>query len=85
MPEISVSTLHDLTVDYRLYSVCNACQRMAKLSLLPLLNMLGAAFPIKRIKHKLRCQSCSSSDSVVLGTFQHSAYVSVYGVGGGAI
>ncbi len=62
MTAVAVSTLADLTQSYRLYGVCNACHRMERINLLKLSLALGAAFPIMRVKTKLRCNKCDSRD-----------------------
>ena len=62
MSSFALSTLADLTQSYRLYGVCNACHRMERVNLIKLSMALGAAFPIMRIKTKLRCHECRSKD-----------------------
>lgn len=62
MSSIALATLADLTQPYRLYGVCNACQRMELVNLFKATQSFGGAFPIARIKHKLRCGGCHSKD-----------------------
>ena len=62
MTAVSLANLGDLSEKYRLYGVCNACRDMRLLPMVRLLHDLGADFPIRGVRHRLRCHECGSRD-----------------------
>lgn len=53
-----MQTLQDLIVAFRLYGVCEACQRVEAVDLTKLIEQEGGDYPIDRIRMRLHCRSC---------------------------
>ena len=55
---IRMQTLQELAVAFRLYGVCEPCQRVANVDLDALIDKEGGDYPLDRIRMRLYCQSC---------------------------
>ena len=57
---LETSTLMDVTDDYYYGSSCQSCLHTSRLRLSKLRSHLGADFPLRKIRERLKCQICSS-------------------------
>ena len=57
---LETGTLKDVTDDYYYGCSCQSCLHTARLSLSKLRSHLGADFPLRKIRERLKCQICSS-------------------------
>jgi hypothetical protein len=57
---LETGTLKDVTDDYYYGCHCTSCLHAARLSLSRLRSHLGADFPLRKIRERLKCQICSS-------------------------
>jgi hypothetical protein len=57
---LETSALKDVTDDYYYGCSCQSCLHTARLSLSKLRSHLGDNFPIRNIRHRLKCQICGS-------------------------
>ena len=53
-----MQTLQDLINAFRLYAVCEACQRVAALDLPALVETEGGDYRIDRLRMRLFCRAC---------------------------
>ena len=53
-----MQTLQDIVHAFRLYAVCEACQRVAAVDLPALIEQEGAQYPIDRVRMRLFCNVC---------------------------
>lgn len=53
-----MQTLQDLKLAFRLYGVCETCQRVAAVDLDRLIEREGADYPVDRIRMRLFCRQC---------------------------
>jgi len=53
-----MQTLQDLITAFRLYAVCESCQRVAALDLPRLVETEGGNYRIDRLRMRLFCQEC---------------------------
>jgi hypothetical protein len=58
---LETALLKDVTDDYYYGCSCQSCLHTTRLSLSKLRTHLGADFPLRRIRERLKCQICSSS------------------------
>jgi hypothetical protein len=57
---LETAPLKDVTDDYYYGCSCQSCLHTARLSLSKLRAQLGADFPLRKIRGRLKCQICSS-------------------------
>ena len=57
---LEAALLKDVTDDYYYGCHCTSCLHTARLSLSKLRSHLGADFPLRKIRERLKCQICSS-------------------------
>ena len=57
---LETGLLKDVTDDYHYGCSCQSCLHTARLSLSKLHSHLGADFPLRIIRERLKCQICSS-------------------------
>lgn len=55
-----MQTLQDLVHAFRLYAVCESCQRVAVVDLSALIEAEGGDYPIDRVRMRLYCKQCTS-------------------------
>ena len=55
-----MQVLTDLLECFRLYAVCEDCQRVVQLNLPQLVEREGGDYPINRLRMRLWCQACES-------------------------
>jgi hypothetical protein len=69
---LETGTLKDVTDDYYYGCSCTSCLHTARLSLSKLRSHLGADFPLRKIRERLKCVICSSRKVTItfLGTHQ---------------
>ena len=53
-----MQTLQQLAEAFRLYAVCEACQRVANVDLGALIEREGGDYPIDRVRMRLSCTGC---------------------------
>ncbi|MDP6376379.1 MAG: hypothetical protein QF921_03430 [Pseudomonadales bacterium] len=53
-----MQTLADLKDSFHLYAVCVTCKRMKSLTIVKLMDALGADYPVTRLRDRLRCKQC---------------------------
>lgn len=53
-----MQTLQDLSKTFRLYGVCETCQRVKAVDLASLIKQEGADYPVERIRMRLFCTQC---------------------------
>ena len=53
-----MQTLQDLSATFRLYGVCEPCQRVKAVDLAALLKKEGKDYPVDRIRMRLWCSQC---------------------------
>jgi len=57
---LETGTLKDVTDDYYYGCHCSKCEHTARLSLSKLRAHLGPDFPLRKIRERLRCETCGS-------------------------
>jgi hypothetical protein len=57
---LETATLKDVNDDYYYGCSCQSCLRTARLSLAKLRAHLGDDFPLKKIRERLKCETCGS-------------------------
>jgi hypothetical protein len=57
---LETALLKDVNDDYYYGCQCTSCLHTARLSLSKLRARLGADFPLRKIRERLKCQICSS-------------------------
>ena|SRR5258708_950930 len=57
---LETALLKDVTDDYYYGCSCQSCLHTARLSLSKLRSHLGADFPLRKIRERLKCQICTS-------------------------
>lgn len=55
-----MQTLQDLVHAFRLYAVCESCQRVAAVDLPGLIEAEGGDYPLNRVRMRLYCTVCAS-------------------------
>ena len=55
-----MQTLQDLVHAFRLYAVCESCQRVAAVDLPGLIEAEGGDYPLDRVRMRLYCTVCAS-------------------------
>ncbi len=53
-----MQTLKELAGCFQLYAVCERCQRVAPLDLAALIQSEGDAYPVDRLRMRLKCTAC---------------------------
>ena len=53
-----MQTLQDLAIAFRLYGVCEPCQRVEAVNLEALIKQEGGDYPLDRVRMRLHCRSC---------------------------
>ncbi len=53
-----MQTLKELADCFQLYAVCERCQRVAPLDLATLIEAEGPAYPVDRVRMRLKCTDC---------------------------
>ena len=53
-----MQTLQQLAEAFRLYAVCEACQRVANVDLAALIEREGGDYPLDRVRMRLSCTGC---------------------------
>lgn len=53
-----MQTLADMVHAFRLYAVCEDCHRVALVDLPALIEQEGDAYPIDRVRMRLKCTEC---------------------------
>ena len=53
-----MQTLQDLSATFRIYGVCEPCQRVKAVDLAGLLEKEGKDYPVERIRMRLWCSQC---------------------------
>jgi hypothetical protein len=53
-----MQTLQDLVTAFRLYGVCEDCQRVEAVDLAKLIEKEGGDYPVNRIRMRLHCRLC---------------------------
>jgi hypothetical protein len=71
---LKTDTLKDVNDEYYYGCSCQSCLHTARLSLSKLASHLGADFPLRKIRERLKCQICSSRKVTItfLGPHQKS-------------
>jgi hypothetical protein len=54
----TVQTLQDIAHAFRIYAVCETCQRVAPIDLAKLIAQEGPAYPVNRVRMRLFCGRC---------------------------
>jgi hypothetical protein len=57
---LETATLKDVTDQYYYGCCCQSCLRTARLSLSKLREHLGDDFPLRKIRERLKCETCGS-------------------------
>jgi hypothetical protein len=68
---LETATLKDVTDDYYYGCSCQSCLHTARLSLSKLRAHLGADFPLRKIRERLKCQICSSRKVTITFLARH--------------
>lgn len=53
-----MQTLQDLVAAFRLYGVCETCQRVQDVNLAALIEREGPDYPVDRVRMRLHCTQC---------------------------
>jgi len=53
-----MQTLQDLVTSFRLYGVCEPCQRVEDVNIPGLIERVGGTYPLERVRMRLACKVC---------------------------
>jgi hypothetical protein len=62
---LETATLKEVNDDYYYGCSCQSCLHTARLSLSRLRAHLGADFPLRKIRERLKCEICSSRNVII--------------------